>query len=70
MGAKTTKTATEAAEALGYMALAGWDTQQSIAGLEPVLRLSEATQMDLARCSDLVTDSMSALGIGVEDMTA
>lgn len=68
MGAKTTKTATEAAEALGYMALAGWDTQQSIAGLEPVLRLSEATQMDLARCSDLVTDSMSALGLGVEDM--
>lgn len=68
MGAKTTKTATEAAEALGYMALAGWDTQQSIAGLEPILRLSEATQMDLARCSDLVTDSMSALGLGVEDM--
>lgn len=68
MGAKTTKTATEAAEALGYMALAGWDAQQSIAGLEPILRLSEATQMDLARCSDLVTDSMSALGLGVEDM--
>lgn len=69
MGAATTKTATEAAEALGYMALAGWNTQQSIAGLEPVLRLSEATQMDLARCSDLVTDSMSALGLSVEDMT-
>ena len=58
----------EAAEALGYMALAGWDVQQSIDGLEPILRLSEATQMDLARCSDLVTDSMSALGLGVEDM--
>uniref|UniRef100_A0AAU8B914 Minor tail protein n=1 Tax=Dulem virus 34 TaxID=3145752 RepID=A0AAU8B914_9CAUD len=68
MGSKTTKTATEAAEALGYMALAGWDVQQSIDGLEPVLRLSEATQMDLARCSDLVTDSMSALGLGVSDM--
>lgn len=68
MGAATTKTATEAAEALGYMALAGWNTQQSIAGLEPILRLSEATQMDLARCSDLVTDSMSALGLGVDDM--
>lgn len=68
MGAKTTKSATEAAEALGYMALAGWDVQQSIDGLEPILRLSEATQMDLARCSDLVTDSMSALGLGVEDM--
>lgn len=68
MGATTTKTATEAAEALGYMALAGWDTQQSIAGLEPILRLSEATQMDLATASDLVTDSMSALGLSVEDM--
>lgn len=68
MGAATTKTATEAAEALGYMALAGWNTQQSIAGLEPILRLSEATQMDLARASDLVTDSMSALGLGVDEM--
>lgn len=70
MGAKTTKTATEAAEALGYMALAGWNAEESIAGLEPVLRLSEATQMDLARCSDLVTDSMSALGLNVADMNA
>ena len=68
MGSKTTKSATEAAEALGYMALAGWDAQQSIAGLEPVLRLSEATQMDLARCSDLVTDSMSALGLSVDEL--
>ena len=69
MGAKTTKTATEAAEAMGYMALAGWDVEESLAGLEPILRASEATGMDLARCSDLVTDSMSALGLGVEDMT-
>ena len=75
-GAATTKTATEAAEALGYMALAGWDVQKSTAGLMPILRLSEATNLDLARASDLVTDSMSALGIGeavgikgVEDMT-
>lgn len=69
MGATTTKTATEAAEAMGYMALAGWDVSESIAGLEPMLRLSEATNMDLARASDLVTDSMSALGLGVADMT-
>lgn len=69
MGATTTKTATEAAEAMGYMALAGWDVEQSMAGLEPMLRLSEATGMDLARASDLATDSMSALGLGVEDMT-
>lgn len=69
MGSKTTKTATEAAEAMGYMALAGWDVQDTIDGLEPMLRLSEATNMDLATASDLVTDSMSALGLGVEDMT-
>ena len=69
MGATTTKTATEAAEAMGYMSLAGWSVKESMAGLEPMLRLSEATGMDLARASDLATDSMSALGLGVEDMT-
>ena len=68
-GRNTTKTATEAAEALGYMSLAGWDVNTSIAGLMPILRMAEATQMDLATCSDLVTDSMSALGIGVDGMT-
>lgn len=68
MGKATTKTAAEAADALGYMALAGWDVDTSIAALEPVLRLSEATQMDLATCSDLVTDSMSALGLSVEEL--
>lgn len=68
MGKATTKTATESAEALGYMSLAGWDVNESIAGLEPILRLSEATQMDLATCSDLVTDSLSALGLQVDDL--
>ena len=69
MGKATTKTATEASEALGYMALAGWNVDDSISALEPVLRLSEATQMDLATCSDLVTDSMSALGLSVEELS-
>lgn len=68
MGKATTKTATESAEALGYMSLAGWDVNESIAGLEPILRLSEATQMDLATCSDLVTDSLSALGLQVDNL--
>lgn len=68
MGKATTKTATESAEALGYMSLAGWDVNESIEGLEPILRLSEATQMDLATCSDLVTDSLSALGLQVDDL--
>ncbi|RKJ18427.1 phage tail tape measure protein [bacterium D16-50] len=69
MGKATTKTATEASDALGYMMLAGWSVGDSISGLEPVLRLSEATQMDLARCSDLVTDSMSALGLSADGLS-
>ena len=69
MGKATTKTACEASDALGFMALAGWDVDTSIKALEPVLRLSEATQMDLATCSDLVTDTMSAMSLQVEDLT-
>lgn len=68
MGASTTKSATEAADAIGYMALAGWNTKQMMGGVEPVLRLSEAAQIDLARASDLVTDSMSAMGIKTEEL--
>lgn len=68
MGRTTSKTATESANALEYMALAGWSVEDSIAGLPGVLRLSEATGLDLARTSDLVTDSMSALGVEVEDL--
>ena len=68
MGSKTSKSATEAAEAISYMGLAGWDLTQIQEGLEPVLRASEAGFMDLGTTSDLVTDSMSALGIGTEDL--
>ena len=69
MGRSTSKSASESADALGYMALAGWDINQMLTGLEPILRASEAGQMDLATCSDLVTDSMSAMGIKVENLT-
>lgn len=62
MGRTTSKTAAESANALEYMSLAGWDVDKSISALPSVLRLSEASGMDLAICSDLVTDSMSALG--------
>lgn len=68
MGKSTSKSATESAAALKYMALAGWDTQQMLTGIEPILRLSEAGNIDLARASDLVTDSMSALGVQVQDL--
>lgn len=69
MGATTSKSASEAADALGYMALAGWNNAQMLEGLEPILRASEAGEMDLATCSDLVTDSMSAMGIETSELT-
>lgn len=68
-GKSTTKTAQESADALSYMALAGWTVEDSMNGLMPVLRASEATGEDLARTSDLVTDSMSALGLKTEQLT-
>lgn len=68
MGASTSKSATDSANALSYMALAGWNTQQMLTGIEPILRLAESGNIDLARASDLVTDSMSALGIQVQDL--
>lgn len=68
-GRRSTRTAIESADALNYMALAGWDVNKSISALPGVLKLSEATQLDLARTSDLVTDSMAATGTGVKDLT-
>ena len=67
-GATTSKSATEAADALGYMALAGWDTQEMLDGLMPIVRASEAGTADLKRTSDLVTDSMSAMGVATDDL--
>ena len=67
-GRTTSKTASESANALEYMSLAGWNVQDSIHGLPSVLKLSEATSMDLAYASDLVTDSMSALGVTVDQL--
>lgn len=69
MGATTSKTASEAADGLSFMALAGWDTEKMLKGLEPMLRASEATNADLGTTSDLVTDSMSAMGVSVDELT-
>ncbi|WP_432408641.1 phage tail tape measure protein [Wukongibacter sp. M2B1] len=68
MGTETSKSATDSANALKYMSLAGWDSKTSIEALEPVLRLSEAGAMDLGLASDMVTDSMSALGLEVQEL--
>ena len=66
MGAKTAFSATQAAEALNYMALAGYDTQTSMQMLPNVLNLAAAGNMDLARASDMVTDTQTAFGISIE----
>ena len=63
LGESTVYSASEAADALGYMALAGWDAQQSAAGLPGVLNLAAASGMDLAQASDLVTDYLTAFGL-------
>ena len=68
MGKTTSKTATESANALEYMALAGWDVDTSIQALPSILKMSEASGMELARTSDLVTDSMAALGVTVDQL--
>lgn len=63
MGATTVFSASDAADALGYMALAGWDTQQSIDGLPGILNLAAASQMELGAASDLVTDYLTAFNM-------
>ncbi|MGL5435993.1 MAG: phage tail tape measure protein [Lachnospiraceae bacterium] len=62
-GATTAFTATQAAEALNYLALAGYDAEKAATALPTVLRLAGAGAMDLAAASDMITDSMAALGI-------
>ena len=69
MGSTTKFTATQAGEALNYMALAGYSTQTSAEMLEKVLALAAAGAIDLATASDMVTDAQTALGIKMEDMT-
>lgn len=70
MGSATAFSATEAAEALNYMALAGYDAKTSTAMLPNVLNLAAAGGIDLASASDMVTDAQSALGLSLEETTA
>ena len=67
MGATTSKSASESAEAMSYMAMAGWSTADMLDGLEGVLRLSEAAGTDLATTSDIVTDALTAFGLSAKD---
>lgn len=63
MGAKTKFSASQSAEALKYMAMAGWDTEQMLGGLEGVMNLAAASGEDLASTSDIVTDALTAFGM-------
>lgn len=67
MGSSTKFSATEAANAFQYMSLAGWDTQQSLSGIDGILSLAAASGMELAAASDMVTDYLSAFGMEAED---
>ena len=67
MGAETAFSASECAEALNYLALAGYDTQEMCDTLPTVLNLAAAGGIELASASDMVTDAMPALGMGVDE---
>ena len=67
-GASTRYAASDAADALNYLALAGYDTNQAIETMPKVLTLAAAGGMDLAYASDMITDSMSALGMKTSDL--
>lgn len=66
-GKATQYSATESAEALKYMALAGWDANESTAALGGILNLAAASGMDLGNASDIVTDYLSAFGLTAND---
>lgn len=67
MGATTKFSASESAEALSYMGMAGWKTDQMIAGLPGVMNLAAASGEDLGMVSDIVTDSLTAFGMKAND---
>lgn len=68
LGAQTKFTATEAAQAMNYMAMAGWDAQQMLDGIGGVMSLAAASGGDLALTSDIVTDAITAFGLKAEDV--
>lgn len=67
MGSTTKFTATESAEALTYMAMAGWKTADMLDGLEGIMNLAAASGEDLATTSDIVTDALTAFGYSAKD---
>lgn len=69
MGATTAFSATESAQAMEYMAMAGWKTTDITNGLAGVMNLAAASGEDLATTSDIVTDAMTAFGMSADQST-
>ena len=67
MGASTKYTATEAADAMQYMAMAGWKTEDMLSGIDGIMNLAAASGSDLAQTSDIVTDALTAFGKQAKD---
>ena len=67
LGASTKFSATEVAQGFKYMSLAGWSTQQMLSGIDGIVNLAAASEMDLAEASDMVTDYLSAFGLAASD---
>lgn len=67
MGSKTKFSATEAGEAMEYMAMAGWKTEDMLGGIEGIMNLAAASGEDLATTSDIVTDALTAFGLSAQD---
>ena len=67
LGATTKFTAQQSANAMEYMAMAGWDAQEMLGGMSGVINLAAAAGEDLAQVSDIVTDNLSAFGLKASD---
>jgi len=67
MGATTKFTASDAAEALNYMAMAGWKTEQMLEGIDGIMNLAAASGEELGTTSDIVTDALTAFGMSAEE---
>lgn len=67
MGAKTKFSASQSAEAMTYMAMAGWKTEDMLGGISGIMNLAAASGEDLATTSDIVTDALTAFGKSAKD---
>ena len=67
MGSKTKFSASEATEAINYMTMAGWKTNDMLSGIDGIMNLAAASCEDLATTSDIITDALTAFGLTAQD---